>query len=92
MTFETDPSRRLLAGLCGLVDARRPDRGAGHRGARYGGVAAWPAAGLVHHSGHGSQYASLAFTARLAEVGGVASMGSVGDALDTLPARAASGR
>jgi hypothetical protein len=28
-----------------------------------------------------AQYASLAFTARLAEVGGVASMGSVGDAL-----------
>lgn len=41
-----------------------------------------PAAGLVHHSDHGSQYTSLAFTARLAEVGGVASMGSVGDALD----------
>ena len=41
-----------------------------------------PAAGLVHHSDHGSQYTSLAFTTRLAEVGGVASMGSVGDALD----------
>jgi putative transposase len=41
-----------------------------------------PAPGLVHHSDHGSQYTSLAFTARLAEVDGVASMGSVGDALD----------
>lgn len=41
-----------------------------------------PAAGLVHHSDHGSQYTSLAFTTRLAEVGGVVSMGSVGDALD----------
>jgi len=41
-----------------------------------------PAPGLVHHSDHGSQYTSLAFTTRLAEVGGVASMGSVGDALD----------
>ena len=41
-----------------------------------------PAPGLVHHSDHGSQYTSLALTARLAEVGGVASMGSVGDALD----------
>jgi putative transposase len=41
-----------------------------------------PAPGVVHHSDHGSQYTSLAFTTRLAEVGGVALMGSVGDALD----------
>jgi putative transposase len=41
-----------------------------------------PAPGLVHHSDHGSQYTSLAFTQRLAQVDGVASMGSVGDALD----------
>jgi putative transposase len=41
-----------------------------------------PAPGVVHHADHGSQYTSLAFTARLAGVGGVASMGSVGDALD----------
>jgi putative transposase len=51
-----------------------------------------PAAGLVHHRDHGSQYTSLAFTGRLAEVGGVASMGSVGMRWITLPARASLGR
>jgi putative transposase len=48
-------------------------------------MAVWrraPTPGLVHHGDHGSQYTSLAFTTRLAEVAGVASMGSVGDALD----------
>jgi putative transposase len=36
----------------------------------------------VHHSDHGSQYTSLAFTRRLQSAGLTASMGSVGDALD----------
>ncbi|MEW6448644.1 MAG: DDE-type integrase/transposase/recombinase [Bacillota bacterium] len=38
--------------------------------------------GLIHHSDHGSQYTSLAFTRRLQEAGIFGSMGSVGDALD----------
>ena len=41
-----------------------------------------PAAGLVHHSDHGTQYTSLAFGRRLAEAGIAASMGSRGDAHD----------
>ena len=41
-----------------------------------------PAPGLVHHSDHGCQYTSLAFGRRLRETGLVASMGTVGDALD----------
>jgi transposase InsO family protein len=41
-----------------------------------------PAAGLVHHSGHGCQSTSLAFGRRLRHAGLVAWMGSVGDALD----------
>jgi putative transposase len=41
-----------------------------------------PGAGLVHHSDHGCQYTSLAFGRRLRAAGLVASMGTVGDALD----------
>jgi putative transposase len=41
-----------------------------------------PAPGLVHHADHGCQYTSLAFGRRLREAGLVASMGTVGDALD----------
>lgn len=40
------------------------------------------ARGAVHHSDHGSQYTSLAFTRRLQSAGLTASMGTVGDALD----------
>jgi putative transposase len=40
------------------------------------------AAGAVHHSDQGSQYTSFAFTRRLAAEGLVASMGTIGDALD----------
>ena len=40
------------------------------------------ALGAVHHSDHGSQYTSLAFTRRLHTAGLTASMGTVGDALD----------
>jgi putative transposase len=40
------------------------------------------AAGVIHHSDQGSQYTSFAFTRRLAAEGLVASMGTVGDALD----------
>lgn len=41
-----------------------------------------PAAGVVHHSDRGSQYASLAFGTTLRDSGLVASMGSRGDAYD----------
>ena len=37
---------------------------------------------LIHHSDHGSQYTSLAFSRRLQDAGILGSMGSVGDALD----------
>jgi putative transposase len=40
------------------------------------------AAGAIHHSDQGSQYTSFAFTRRLNAEGIVASMGTVGDALD----------
>jgi putative transposase len=41
-----------------------------------------PAAGLIHHSDHGTQYTSLEFGRRLREAGIAASMGSVGDCYD----------
>jgi putative transposase len=41
-----------------------------------------PDAGLVHHSDHGCQYTSFAFGRRLTASGLIASMGTVGDALD----------
>ena len=41
-----------------------------------------PAAGLVHHSDHGTQYTSIAFGLRCREAGIALSMGSVGDAYD----------
>ena len=39
--------------------------------------------GLVHHSDAGSQYTSFRYTERLAELGVLASIGSVGDSYDT---------
>jgi putative transposase len=41
-----------------------------------------PAAGLIHHSDHGCQYTSLAFSRRCREAGIAQSMGSVGDCFD----------
>ncbi len=38
--------------------------------------------GLVHHSDRGSQYLSIRYTERLAEVGAVPSVGGVGDSYD----------
>ena len=38
--------------------------------------------GLVHHSDRGSQYLSIRYTERLAEAGGVTSVGSKGDSYD----------
>jgi putative transposase len=43
-------------------------------------------AGLVHHSDRGGQYVSIRYTERLAEVGAVASVGSVGDSYDNAAA------
>jgi putative transposase len=40
------------------------------------------AVGVVHHSDAGSQYLSIRYTERLAEVGAVPSVGSVGDSYD----------
>jgi putative transposase len=40
------------------------------------------AAGVVHHSGAGSQHLSIRYTERLAEAGAVPSVGSVGDSYD----------
>jgi len=48
-------------------------------------MAVWnrrPDAGLIHHSDHGAQYTSLAFSQRLKDTGVIGSMGTVGDALD----------
>jgi transposase InsO family protein len=39
-------------------------------------------AGLVHHSDRGSQYLAVRYTERLAELGALASVGSVGDSYD----------
>ncbi len=41
-----------------------------------------PAAGLIHHSDHGSQYTSTVFGQRCQEAGIIPSMGTVGDAYD----------
>ncbi len=47
-----------------------------------------PAAGVVHHSDHGTQYTSLAFGRRCQDAGVVPSMGSAGDAYDNALAEA----
>jgi len=44
-----------------------------------------PAAGLIHHSDRGSQYASHAFQARLAEYGMICSMSRKGNCWDNAP-------
>jgi len=41
-----------------------------------------PDQGVIHHSDHGAQYTSIAFTKQLEESGIIGSMGTVGDALD----------
>jgi putative transposase len=47
-----------------------------------------PQAGTILHSDHGTQFTSWAFTTRAKESGLVASMGTVGDALDNAVAEA----
>ncbi|MFH0243966.1 transposase [Streptomyces sp. HK10] len=48
-------------------------------------------AGLIHHSDRGSQYVSIRYTERLAEVGASASVGSVSDGYDNAMAEALNG-
>ena len=52
-------------------------------------MAVWrrrPTPGVIHHSDHGGQYASLAFGRRLREAGLLGSMGSRGDCFDNAAA------
>jgi putative transposase len=58
-------------------------------------MAAWAAggdlAGLIHHADHGSNYLSLTYTSRIAELGAEPSTGSVGDSYDNALAEAVNG-
>jgi putative transposase len=47
--------------------------------------------GLVHHSDAGTQYTSIRYSDRLADVGAVASIGSVGDSFDNAMAESVIG-
>ncbi|WP_329138163.1 IS3 family transposase [Streptomyces sp. NBC_01476] len=47
--------------------------------------------GLVHHSDRGSQYLSIRYTGRLADIGASASVGSVADSYDNAMAEALNG-
>lgn len=47
--------------------------------------------GLVHHSDAGSQYTAIRYGSRLAEVGAIASIGSVGDSYDNAMAESVIG-
>ncbi|QFG26276.1 IS3 family transposase [Actinomadura sp. WMMB 499] len=47
--------------------------------------------GLIHHSDNGCQYTSFRYVARLADVGGIASVGSVADSYDNATAEALNG-
>ena len=50
-----------------------------------------PAVGLVHHNDRGVQYMSIRYTERLAEAGGVVSVGSKGDSYDNALAESFNG-
>jgi transposase InsO family protein len=58
-------------------------------------MAAWGAGGnltgLIHHADHGSNYLSLVYTSRIAELGAEPSTGSVGDSYDNALAEAVNG-
>ncbi|MFF4568003.1 IS3 family transposase [Streptomyces sp. NPDC001435] len=47
--------------------------------------------GLIHHSDRGSQYVSIRYTERLADIGAAASVGSVADSYDNAMAEALNG-
>jgi putative transposase len=48
-------------------------------------------AGLIHHSDAGSQYTAIRYSSRLAEVGALASIGTVGDSFDNAMAESVIG-
>jgi transposase InsO family protein len=48
-------------------------------------------AGVTHHSDHGSNYMSMVYTDRVAELGAAPSTGSVGDSYDNALAEAVNG-
>lgn len=50
-----------------------------------------PIEGVIHHSDRGSQYLSIRYTERLAEAGGVSSVGSKGDGYDNAVAETVHG-
>jgi putative transposase len=58
-------------------------------------MAAWAAGGnltgLVHHADHGSNYLSLVYASRIAELGATPSTGTVGDSYDNALAEAVNG-
>lgn len=58
-------------------------------------MAAWHAGGdltgLIHHADHGSNYLSLVYTGRIAELGATPSTGTVGDSYDNAMAEAVNG-
>jgi putative transposase len=58
-------------------------------------TAAWPRVGsldqLIHHSDRGSQYLSIRYTDRLAELGIIGSVGSRGDSFDNALAETVNG-
>ena len=55
-------------------------------------MAAWQSGGnldgLIHHSDHGSNYMSMVYTSRVAELGAIPSTGTVGDSYDNSMAEA----
>jgi putative transposase len=75
--------RRLLAVDCGLAGGHQHTHRAGPGRIGDGGLAAGQGAGgLVGHLDAGSQYTSIRYTDRLAEIGAAPSVGSVGDSYD----------
>ena len=81
VAFVIDAYARRIVGWRVLELA---SHGLGARRARAGPVRALgePSDGLVHHRDRGSQYLSIRYTERLAEVGIEQSVGSVGDSYD----------
>lgn len=75
-----------MACLC--IDERRPD--AGCAGADPVGTQG-KGRDLIHHSDKGSQYLSIRYAERLAEIGIAASVGSTGDAYDNAMAETING-
>src|SRR4029077_15634680 len=94
--------RRAYAANGGLAGALSAERHAhAHRaGAEALEMAIWTRqragtdylSGLIHHGDRGSQYMSIRYTERLAETGGVPSVGSRGDSYDNAMAESTIGQ